>query len=304
MFKWERRLAEYIDRHLPVCGFLIITLLTVFMHRAGYWHTAFDLPAHFYPDLPEYVHTPFYTLLLRALPILSTTPVVLLKKLICLFDFVTALGAVYLLYSKKADRTVLLACYTLLLISPLTIANGLIWIHADSVCMAAFLWAMVLYRRNRSLSAGLLAGVGAAILTQYLVLLLLPVFHAIIKTQAKSAEGGLNRPGKYLPAGTFLFPGIAIVTTLLLNAVSIGVIGLDVQKGLFMLVDWLVISPENGVIFSGLLPWLKAMPAYFGYMIGTLALILAFQKPKYRVPAAAVHLLFILYIGNILQNGW
>lgn len=304
MFKWERKLAELIDRHLPALGFLIVTLMIVFMHRAGYWHTSFDLQSHFYPDLPEYLHTPFYTLLLRSLPIFSNTPVVLLKKIICLFDFVAALGAVYLLKQKNADKTAMLACYALLLVSPLTIENGLIWIHTDSVCMAAFLWSLVLYKRKHSILAGILLGAGAAILPQYAVLFLFPALYAYRKAKTMPATVSSNDPGKYLFSKIYIFPAVGIATAILLNTVSIGVLGLNLQKGLFMLINWLVISPENGKTFSGLIPWLKAMPAYFGYMTGTLALILAFLKPKYRIPAAVIHVLLLLYIGTILQRGW
>lgn len=287
MLKWERRLVKYLDRHLPLLGFLVVTLFVFFMHRAGYWHTSFDLQSHFYPDLPEYLHAPFYTLLLRGLPILSDTPVVLLKKLICLFDFGTALGAVFLLRGKTADKTTLLACYTLLLISPLTIENGLIWIHADSLCMSALLWSFLLYKQNHSLAAGLLLGIGTAILIPYAI-----AFPILLAYGIKKRE----RLFVYLGTGAILF--------LFLNTLSIGVLETGLQRGLSMLICWLIKSPENGQTFAGFLPWLKTMPAYFGYMVGTLSVVAAFSRPKCRVPAAILHILIFLYLGHILQYGW
>lgn len=306
MLKWERKLVESIDKKLPVLAFFVIVLLTLYMRRAGYWYTSFDLQNHFYPELPTYLHTPFYTLLIRMLPAISITPVQQVKILVCLFDFIAALGAVQLLREMQTERdtTALLACFTLLLVSPLTIESGLLWIHMDSVCMSVFIWSLVLYRRKHFALAGILLGVGAAILTQYVILLLLPVLYERWNTQAALSANSPDRSDKYPHSKMFIFPGAVIITGILLNAVSIGVLGLNLQKGLFMLINWLVISPESGTIFSGLLPWLKAMPAYFGYMIGTLSLILAFLKPKYRVPAAVIHVLFLLYIGHILQNGW
>lgn len=306
MLKWERKLAETIDKKLPILAFFMVVLLTFYMRRAGYWYSSFDFQSHFYPELPTYLHTPFYTLLIRMLPAISIAPVLQVKILVCLFDFIAALGAVQLLREIQApkDSTGLLACFTLLLVSPLTIESGLLWIHMDSVCMSAFLWSLVLYKRKHFAWAGILLGVGAAILTQYFILLLLPVLYEIRKAQAAPSADSPGRPVQYPRSKTFLFPAAAIVTGVLLQAVSIGVLGLEVQKGLSMLLNWLVTSPENGAAFSGLIPWLKAMSAYFGYMIGTLSLILAFLKPKYRVPAAVIHLFFLLCIGNILQNGW
>lgn len=288
MFKWERKLMEFIDRHLTTFAFLFVTLLALLMHRSGYWHTSFDLQSHFYPELPEYLHAPFYTILLRILPLIpAASPVVLLKKIICLFDFGTALGAVYLLKQKKAGTTTLLACYTLLLISPLTLENGLIWIHADSICMCALLWSFVLYRRNHSLAAGLLLGTGAAILAPYAIAFPILLFYGLRKKEKLSV---------YLGTGTILW--------VFLNVLSIGILKIGVREGLSMLINWLIKSPKNGHAFSGILPWLKTMPAYFGYLIGTLALICAFHKPKYRIPAAILHLLILLYLGSILQHGW
>lgn len=306
MLKWERKLADIINKKMPLLAFFVIVLLTIYMRRAGYWYTSFDYGCHFYPELPTYLHTPFYTLLINMLPAISITPVMQVKILVCLFDFIAASGAVQLLRETQPskDTAALLACFTLLLVSPLTIESGLLWIHMDSVCMSAFIWSLVLYRRKHFALAGILLGAGAAILTQYVILLLFPVLYERGKAQVALSANGHGRSDKCPHPQTFIFPGATISTIILLHAVSVGVLGLNLQKGLFMLISWLIISPENGTVFSGLLPWLKAMPAYFGYMIGTLSLILAFLKPKYRVPAAVIHLLFLLYIGHILQNGW
>lgn len=291
MFKWERKIIEFIDKRLPLLACLIVTLFAFYMRRAGYWYSSFDLQSHFYPELPTYLHTPFYTLFIRMLPAISITPVLQVKILVCLFDLAVALGAVRLLKEtgKSCDPATLAACFTLLLISPLTIESGLLWVHVDSLCMSAFLWAMVLYGRSYTVPAGILAGMGAALLSQYTLLLLFPVLCASKKHR--------KQPG-------ILFLGVSLITGLILNAVAIGVLNMNLREGLFGLINWLIISPENGRAFSGLVPWIKAMPAYLGYMVGTLSLFIAFWKPKYRVPAAVIHVLLLLYIGHILQQGW
>lgn len=303
MFKWEQKLTEIIDKKLPLLAFFIVTLSAFYMRRAGYWYSSFDLQNHFYPELLTYLHTPFYTLLIKMLPAISITPVQQVKILVCLFDLAAALGAVQLLKEtgRSDSRTALLACFTLLLVSPLTIESGLLWIHVDSLCMSAFLWAMVLYKRKRSVPAGILAGIGAALLTQYALLLLLPVLFAYKKTPELSSS---ERSEIKLPPRRFLFPCTALITGLILNAAAVGILDTDWRTGLFGLVNWLLISPESGTVFSGFISWLKTMPAYLGYMIGTLSLLTAFMKPKYRVPAAVIHVLLLLYIGHILQQGW
>lgn len=307
MPKWEHRLVEIIDKKLPVLACFLIILFSVYMRRLGHYYNSFDFDSHFYPEFPGYLYTPFYTLFIRKLPAISITPAVQVKILVCLFDFVAAAGAVMLLKQEKAlrERSAMLACFTLFVVSPLTIEYGLLWLRFDSVCMAAFLWALTLHRRRHSVPAGILFGAGIALLTPYVVLLPLLLLCEWRNSQTQRLNGALDNPGKCLPLRALFFSGTAVITALFLNLIAIGALGIvPLREGLFMLIDWLIVDPESGVAFSGLSQWAKVMPSYFGYMAGMLALITAFGKPKYRVRAAVIHLLLLLYAGYILQNGW
>ncbi len=286
MFKWERKLIEEIDNRLLIPAFCIVTLLTWYMRRTAYWYTSFDYQSHLYPELPDYLHTPFYTFLLRLLPAISISPLVQIKMLLFIFDLGVALGAICLL-QKSRDKIALFSLYTLLLVSPLTIETSAIWARLDAVCMSAFLWSLVLYKRQRFILAGILLGIGAAILTQYTVLFLLLTFY------------GMHKKEK-MPT----YPIIGVITMIFLNTAAIGLLRLDPQSGILMSGSWLIKNPPDGKLFSGLLPWFKTMAVHFGYMAGTLCLIGAFWKPKSRVPAAAIHIGALLYIGRILQHGW
>lgn len=286
MFKLERKLIEEINKRLLVLAFFLVTLLTWYMRRAAYWHTSFDFQSHFYPELPNYLHTPFYTFLLRLLPAASISPIVQVKMLLFLFDLGVALGAVCL-FSKSRDKIALFSLYTLLLVSPLTIETGLVWVHLDAVCMSAFLWSLILHKKHLDVPAGILLGIGAAILTQYTVLFLLLAFYSLRKKEKM-----------------LIYLGSGMITMIFLNAAATAFLGSDSQNGILMSVSWLIKSPIDGTVFFGLLPWLQTMAAYFGYMAGTLCLIGAFWKPKYRLPAAVIHIGALFYIGHILQYGW
>lgn len=286
MFKWERKLVEAINKRLLVFAFCIVTILTWYMRRTAYWYTASDFLSHFDTEFPGYLHTPFYTCLLRLLPALSIPPIVQVKMLLFVFDLGVAFAAVYLL-QKSRDKIALFSLYTLLLVSPITIETGVVWARLDAVCMSAFLWSLVLYKKRHCALAGILLGIGTAILTQYTVLFLLLAVY------------GLRKKEKML-----IYLGNGMITTILLNAAAIVFLELNPQSGILMLVNWLVKNPTDGNFFSGLLPWFKSMTAYFGYMGCTLCLIGAFWKPKCRFPAAAIHIGMLLYIGHILHYGW
>ncbi|MGN1148433.1 MAG: hypothetical protein ACI4TB_08425, partial [Lachnospiraceae bacterium] len=175
MLKWERKLVEYIDRWLPEFVFVMVTLIAVFMRRDGLWHMCLDYQNAFYPEAPGYLHTPFYMLFIQWICYIPITPIRTLKMVIGLFDFGVALGSILLLRSLKGQgiqKYAVLACYVLCLITPLSIENGITWIHVDAICLCAVLGAALLYRKRKYLWVGLLLGMAAALQAQYLIFLL------------------------------------------------------------------------------------------------------------------------------------
>ena len=291
MFKWERRLTEWIDRYLPELIFILITLIAAFMRfREGIWHISFDYQNQFYPELPTYLHTPFYTFFMRMICYIPMTPIRTMKYIICLFDFVVALeGTVLLgrLLGQRRNKTVLLACYGLLLISPLAIANGLVWIHVDSLCLSAVLGAYLLAERKKYLWAGLLLGIAAALQMQYSVFLLAAVIWSAVKQR------------KALP-----WLGVGAVLTGALTLAGIITEGMGAGEGFFALFGWLVTDQVSGRAFSGILPWIAQMTGQFAYFIGAAALLYAFYRPRRSLAAAAVYIGVTVYLGSILQYGW
>lgn len=291
MFKWERRLTEWIDRYLPELLFVLITLIAAFMRfREGIWHVSFDYQNQFYPELPTYTHTPFYTLFMRMICYIPVTPIRTMKYIICLFDFAVALEAVALLgrlRGQRREKTAALACYGLLLISPLAIANGLVWIHADSICLSAVLGAWLLAGRKKYPWAGLLLGAAAALQMQYGVFWIIAVIWSVRKQK------------KALP-----WLGAGAVLTVILTFAGILAEGTGAKEGVYALVRWLVTDQASGEAFAGILPWITQMAGQFGYLIGTAALLYAFYRPRRSPVAAVVYIGVTVYLGFLLQCGW
>lgn len=290
MLKWERKLIEQIDRYLPELAWLLVTLAAIWIRRSGLWHVCFDYQNQFYIEEPGYLHTPFYTLLIWLISFVPMTPIRTVKLMISLFDFCAAAGGIALLtelLGKQTDRRVFLTCYALLMISPLTIENGLTWIHLDSVCLSMVLWAAFAWKRKKSVAAGILLGVAAAIQMQYGIFLIV------------AAICSLKRNRNWLKVF-----GAGCAVTALLTALGSLWGGLNWQAGMYHLINWVVISPGTGEGLKGVLDWLAAMTGHYAYLAGTGAVLTAFVYPKSKWLAAVVNVFLILYLGQILQYGY
>lgn len=296
MFKWERKLIEQMDKWLPDIAWVLITLAALFMRRSGLWHVSFDYQNQFYPEAEGYLHSPFYTMLIWLLSFVPITPIRTVKLFISLFDFgVAAEGAVLLrqLRKEQTDKRALLACYTLLLVSPLTIENGLTWIHMDSLCMCFVLWAVLNCRKGKHWIAGILLGIAVAVQMQYGIFLLLPLLYSLYRKNS----GFVYQTGLRITAA-----GCGIAAALTMIGSLWGHTGW--KQSLYGLVNWLICSPGTGRGFDSLFSWLCAMLGYFAYPLGIGTVLVAFLYPRRKWPAAVVHVFLILYLGRILQYGY
>lgn len=288
MLKWERKLAEFLDGRLIELVCIGITLIALFMRRDALWHISFDYEKSFYPETAGYLHTPFYTFFIRLISFIPMTPIRTLKWIIILFDMGIALGGVFLLKKimvPSMERLTMFACYALLLLTPLSIENGVTWIHIDSICLCGVIGAVMLCQRKHYLWAGILLGIAAALQMQYMIFFIAAGIYGSIK----------NR--KILP-----YWGIGLGIVGVLTVMGSLWAGINVRDSIFMLFNWLMVSPVTGEFFSGILPWLDGMLRNFGYLIGMGAILFGFCKAKYWWAAAGVHVGIILYIGQILQQ--
>lgn len=288
MLKWERKLAEFLDGRMIELAFIGITLVALFMRRDALWHISFDYENSFYPDAAGYLHTPFYTLFIRLISFIPMTPIRTLKWLIIFFDLGVALGGAFLLKKiviPAMDRYTVLVCYALFLLTPLSIENGVTWIHIDSICACTVIAAIMSGYKKRYLWTGILLGIAAALQMQYIIFFIAAGIYSGIK----------NR--KMLP---YLGSGLGIVTVL--TVIGSCWVGVNVSESISMLFDWLLVSPVTGEFFSGILPWLEGMLRNFAYLIGMGAVLFGFYKTKYWWAAAGIHVGIILYIGQVLQQ--
>lgn len=288
MFKWERKLVELLDGRMVQLACIGITLIALFIRRDGLWHISFDYEKNFYPEAAGYLHTPFYAFCIWLISFVPITPIRTLKMLIIFFDLIFALSGIFLIKKIMCpfmDRYAMLACYALLLLTPLSIENGVIWVHIDSICLCAVMGAVIACYKKRYLWTGILMGIAAALQMQYIVLFFAMGIFGLLKNK------------KILP-----YLGIGLGTIVVLTVLGSFWAGTNVSDSVFMLFNWLFISPVTGEYFSGVLLWLEGMLRNYGYFIGMSAILFGFYKAKYWWAAAGVHVGIILYVGQILQQ--
>ena len=290
MFKWEKKLVENIDKWLMPLAFFVVTVVAFLMRRQGIWHVSFDYQNQFYTDAPGYLHTPFYTWIVLLLSYVPQIPIHTMKWLICGFDFVVAVLGVLLLKQflrEKMSNTVALVCYSLLLISPLVIEYGVVWIHPDAICFSAVLGASFCVKRKYYHAMGVLLGFACALQMQYIIF----VVAACVWVWRKEKRESL----------WFL---TSCLTILLLTMVGALMTDTSLQNGIYAMVNWLLVNPGTGEIFAGLTDWMKTMLLYYGYLIGMGMIAWAFCSTRRRIPAAVVHVVLIIFVAQILQYGY
>lgn len=349
MLKWERKLIQYIDRHLFMLVWILVTLIALFIRRSGLWHVSFDFGSQFYTDDPGYLHTPFYTMFIWLVSHIPVTPIRTVKMIISLFDFGVAAAAVVLIRDgvrcdglrcegvyrdglrTESNSVRLLVCYALLLISPVVIENGLTWIHMDSICFFAVLCALIARNRNKNVMGWILLGAAAALQMQYGVVLIAAALYWLVRKLAGRAAGPVAGAGSV--AGLAGGPAAGLAVFAGLNVIACIWSGTDLLTGLYQLVNWLIMNPGTGEVFSSLTAWLAVMAAQYAYLIAVSTLIAVFvpwgdhvygdcnvessmnesrnmesgqnKRGVYLVWTAAVcHLVLTIYLGWILQYGY
>ncbi len=289
MFKWEKRLIEGVDKWLFHVLFVLIIIIALFMRRQVIWHNSFDYANQFYVDASGYLHTPFYSLFISLISFIPGLPIHTLKWIIIFFDFLVSVLSIMLLRNKfEGQKTGMIevAGFALLLISPLVLEYGVVWVHIDSICFGMVILAGFFMKRKRYHIMGVLLGIACALQMQYIIFVI-----------ALGIWSCRKKTGR-------LWIITACLTVVLLNVVSMILNEVSFGDGVYNLVSWLVIDPSSGEFFTGLLDWIKIMILYYGYIIGVGTVGWALMRQKYFLPAAGIHIGLIIYVAQILQYGY
>lgn len=292
MLKIERKLTDWIDKYLVQIVMVMLVVFAVYMRKATLYHRPFDMENAFYPDATGYLHTAFYTQWIAWLSRLPVVCVTTLKILTAGFDVVLALLTAFWIWkpqgiAEKRNVGQAFVCFGLLLVSPLCIANGVVWLHIDSICLSILVCAWMCLERERYPVAGLLMGLAIALQMQYVVILI----GLSIRVFRKKREA--------LPCLL-----VAMGVLLGLNILSVPLLNISFTEGLFSLVNWLMLDPGTGELHVNLLTWFCSLLGQFSYLLGVGSMIVAFRTRKYWKTALIINAVTILFLGGILQYGY
>lgn len=290
MLKIEQKIVNWIDKHLLQIVAVILAGIAVYMRKATLYHSPFDMENAFYTDSVGYLHTVSYTLWIHFLSKLPMVCLMTVKLLIIFFDLTAAVLAACWLrksYDEKKGELTAFACYGLLLVSPLCLANGVVWLHIDSICISILLCAMLCMEKKKCMLAGLLAGVAAALQAQYIVILLI---YAVWNRKQKN--------------GVMCSLSVSLVVFLVLNAVSCLVLEISAAEGLFSLINWLTVDPGTGFGHAGPITWFCSLLGQYGYVLGVGSMLVAFRTRKYWKAALVINSAMLVHVAGILQYGY
>lgn len=244
MLKIERRLIEFVEKHMCLLGALILSLLALYLRRIAVWWNYESIGAYF--DMHKnYTQTSVYFALVRLVQYFPVLPVHSIKWLAGLADFGVAGLTVYMLGHETDDRKRLIF-YTAILFSPVLFLRGIIWAQLDSVAILLLLTGYVIYDSKLSLNKKI--GMCLACIPVILAVSLCPYLFPIVVLYLWKKEKGHQ---EFWTSVLLLLSG-SVVLQLLCTLLT----GLPWLDGIFSGIRFLTYHPESGALYVDAGEWL------------------------------------------------
>lgn len=274
MLKIEKRLVEFLDKHMLLLAAILVTGLAFWLRKQCIWFYGRDYAAYFDAHTGN-IQSSLYYLVLHWLGYLPLPPIQSVKWMAIAADFVVAVQCVLLFGGGKkglkciegSERTRLWILYTACLFSPVFFLRGAVWSLTDSVAMVFLLAAFGLDRKKHSCLALLAAVLGAAWYPCFIILVIGYLY--LYKKEGSRQQMGL----------LLLFCGLTGGLLALCGVVN----GVGAADGFYSALRWMSFDPVTGMWYPDAAQWLLGMVICFGYGIGFLCGICAYLR---RIPAS------------------
>ncbi len=309
MLKWEKRLIEFLEKHMLILAVLLVSVIALYLRRGNIWYHTEDCVSYF--DSHEgNIQSALYYLLVWLAGFLFELPLHGIKWIAGLADFGVASLAVCLCMAKpgalleegnllqKTGRLIpdnttakikLVALYTVCLFAPTIYVRGCVWAQIDSLAMFFLLGAVCFkeYLGKKGLvPAVALAAIGVA---------LYPPFMLFVILYCLFAENGEAPCVKYL----WLVIGVIAVVLELVSGLAIGI---SWQSGMQSFIRWTTWHPLTGLRYTEVGTWMWHQLLMFAYGMAVISLPCAFRKKIPYMFAIAVHLITMICFSVAL--GW
>lgn len=282
MLKFEKKLIEWLNRHMIFIALVFVILAAGWMRLAGRNFIGTDYHYSLY-DIPGNCSSVLYRLMIRLF--MKTDYVVVLVKLLAYAgDFGVAL-LTFLLVHKENQRITDLRTFltvTACLLSPVVLIYGIGGMEIDSVCMCFLLLGLWLYKKAGFLPAVLLMMPGAFLYTAYWPVVIGVSIYLFLK------QGHAEESNRKMLAGMAAL-GLGFLLSVFIENAGLG-------YGYYW-VKLFVVNPETGVGYENPLQYFLAMVKIYGYFAATGSMLISFRNKKWRVPALVLQVLVLMYVG-------
>lgn len=285
MLKTERKLIDFIEKHMLIFQMFLVSALALYIRRIPIWWNTDDVAAYF--DFHENcTQSGLYYLLVRAVQYLPMLPVHSIKWISVIGDFGTAVLCLLLVRGKNRDNRLLqVFCYTLCLFSPVMFLRGVAWAQIDSFAVMLFLLGWLLWEKNIRIVPRVCMLLSALLYPCMLFF----VFWFLWSRREEMKES------------TFWIGNLGFLSVWLILC---GLVFLPLEKsfseGLKNSLAWLTYDPVTGQSFATGLDWVLEMLVTLG-LPGSVIGGLEFVRRQRKVSAFAVllvHFLITVLFGN------
>lgn len=285
MLKTERKLIDFIEKHMLIFQMFLVSALALYIRRIPIWWNTDDVAAYF--DFHENcTQSGLYYLLVRAVQYLPMLPVHSIKWISVIGDFGTAVLCLLLVRGKNRDNRLLqVFCYTLCLFSPVMFLRGVAWAQIDSFAVMLFLLGWLLWEKNIRIVPRVCMLLSALLYPCMLFF----VFWFLWSRREEMKES------------TFWIGNLGFLSVWLILC---GLVFLPLEKsfseGLKNSLAWLTYDPVTGQSFATGLDWVLEMLVTLG-LPGSVIGGLEFVRRQRKVSAFAVllvHFLITVLFGS------
>jgi len=282
MFPIEKRIAEWLNRYMVYIALGFVMIAALWMRMGGrnfvgndYHYSLYDIPGNcnslLYRSLAEFaMRWPDHAAALLKLPAYAG-------------DFAVAFLALALTRKENPKIGDLRTFFTLAacLLSPVSLIYSVGGMEIDSVCMSLLLAGILLFSRGLVLSAIPVTALAAFLYPAYW-----PVAAVIWGVMAFRRK----KDGKAVVHAV-------LGTALMALCLAVSVYAENLGNGNYFWGKIFTVNPASGTGYADFGQWFLGMCRIYGYFFAMGGLLLAFRYRKLRVPALALQILVLMYVG-------
>lgn len=315
MLKIERKLLEWVERHMFVLVLVLVSLLALYIRRIPIWWNPENITAYF--DCHDNCTQSFsYYLLVQAVQYLPFLPVHSIKWISVIGDFGTAALCLLLVGKNRKDNDLLpVFCYIMCLFSPALILRGCVWAQIDSLAVMFFLLGWLLWEKDKKLLAAV-SVLLSALLYPCMLACVLGLLLAE-KTVAGNQGSGLPLAGpdhreqtdkgcknnKQTGQGR-LWASVIFAVWLLGCGLAALPLGRDFAEGMANGFAWLSYEPVSGQGFATGLDWIMETLVNLGLAGSVIGGIILVRRRRFPIfSMLGVHFLLAALYGSRLFAG-